>query len=67
VTFGIALGIVLAFAINTTLMSSYELGRLPFLYPPIGAVVLWCLGQIAILGPALRASNVPPMVATRSV
>ncbi|HEX4023492.1 MAG TPA: FtsX-like permease family protein [Steroidobacteraceae bacterium] len=67
VTFGIALGVVLAFAINATLMSFYALGRLPFFYLPVGAVVLWCLGQIAILGPALRASNVPPMVATRSV
>ncbi|HEX4050595.1 MAG TPA: FtsX-like permease family protein [Steroidobacteraceae bacterium] len=67
VSFGIALGMVLAFAINTTLMRFYELGRLPFFYLPIGAVVLWCLGQIAILGPALRASNVPPVVATRSV
>jgi putative ABC transport system permease protein len=67
VTAGIALGIVLAFAINTTLMRVYELGRLPFIYLPIGAVVLWGLGQIAILGPALRASKVPPVVATRSI
>jgi len=52
VTFGIALGCVLAFAINATLMRFYELGRLPFFYVPIGAVVLWCLGQIAILGPS---------------
>lgn len=67
VTFGIALGIVLSLAINTTLMRFYELGRLPFLYLPIGALVLWCLGQLAVLGPALRASNVPPVVATRSI
>lgn len=58
---------MLAIAINTTLMRFYELGRQPLFYLPVGAVVLWCLGQIAILGPALRASNVPPVVATRSV
>ncbi|HEX4050156.1 MAG TPA: FtsX-like permease family protein [Steroidobacteraceae bacterium] len=66
VSFGIALGVVLAFAINTLLMRFYELRRLPFFYLPIGAVLLWCLGQIAVLGPALRASHVPPVAATRS-
>ncbi|MEO6966969.1 MAG: FtsX-like permease family protein [Rhodanobacteraceae bacterium] len=67
VTFGIVLGIMLAFAINLTLMKFYELPRLPFFYLPIGAIVLWLLGQLAVLGPALRASHVPPVVATRSV
>jgi putative ABC transport system permease protein len=37
------------------------------MYFPIGALVLWLIGQIAVLGPALRASRVPPVVATRSV
>jgi putative ABC transport system permease protein len=67
VTAGIALGTVLAFAINLELMKFNEMARLPAFYLPIGAVALWCLGQIAILGPALRAASVPPVVATRSV
>jgi putative ABC transport system permease protein len=67
VTFGIVLGMVLAFAINLTLMKFYELPRLPFFYLPIGALVLWGLGQLAVLGPALRAAAVPPVVATRTV
>ncbi|MEO6966967.1 MAG: FtsX-like permease family protein [Rhodanobacteraceae bacterium] len=67
VTFGIVLGMVLAFAINLTLMKFYELPRLPFFYLPIGAVALWLLGQLAVLGPALRASHLPPVVATRTV
>jgi hypothetical protein len=29
--------------------------------------VLWLLGQSAVLAPALRASRVQPVVATRSV
>ena len=33
---------------------------------PISAVVLWLLGQLAVLGPAMRAANVPPVVATRA-
>jgi putative ABC transport system permease protein len=58
---------VLAFAINLLLMQRYELPRLPLYYLPIGALVLWTLGQLAVLGPALRAAAVPPVVATRSV
>ncbi|HWG77025.1 MAG TPA: FtsX-like permease family protein [Steroidobacteraceae bacterium] len=67
VTAGIVLGTALAFALNLELMRFNAMARLPWVYLPIGAVALWCLGQIAILGPALRAANVPPVVATRSV
>jgi putative ABC transport system permease protein len=34
---------------------------------PIGASLLWLLGQIAVLGPALRASLIPPAIATRTI
>ncbi|MDE3210540.1 MAG: FtsX-like permease family protein [Pseudomonadota bacterium] len=67
VTFGIALGMLLAFVLNAVLMKFYELPHLPLYYLPIGAVALWTLGQLAVLGPALRAAAVPPVVATRSV
>jgi putative ABC transport system permease protein len=66
-TLGIALGMLMAYAINLYLMLHYELPRLPALYFPIGAVALWLIGQLAVLGPALRAAAVPPVVATRSV
>ncbi len=65
-TGGIVLGMALAYGINLLLMLHYELPRLPFYYLPIGAVSLWSLGQLAVLGPALRAAAVPPVVATRS-
>jgi putative ABC transport system permease protein len=67
VSVGIALGMLLAFLLNAVLMQHYELPRLPWFYLPIGALVLWGLGQLAALGPALRAAAVPPVVATRSV
>lgn len=67
VTGGIALGMLLALGLNLALMKFYELPRLPVVYLPIGALVLWALGQLAVLGPALRAAAVPPVVATRSV
>ncbi|PPT90479.1 ABC transporter permease [Xanthomonas theicola] len=63
---GILLGMVLAYAINLWLMGKYELPRLPLSYLPFGAVSLWLLGQLAVLGPARRAAAVPPAVATRS-
>ncbi|KGI78590.1 ABC transporter permease [Oleiagrimonas soli] len=66
-TIGIALGMALAWGINLFLMQHYELPRLPWIYLPVGAVALWLIGQLAVLGPALRASRVPPVVATRSV
>ncbi|MCW0413915.1 ABC transporter permease [Xanthomonas sacchari] len=64
---GIVLGMLLAYAANLYLMSAYELPRLPLWYLPVGAVVLWLLGQLAVLPPARRAAAVPPAVATRSV
>jgi len=66
-TIGIALGMVLAYGINLLLMLHYELPRLPAIYIPVGAIALWLIGQLAVLGPALRAAAVPPVVATRSV
>lgn len=66
VSLGIALGMLLAYALNLTLMRFYELPRLPLLYLPIGALALWVLGQLSVLAPALRAAAVPPVVATRT-
>jgi putative ABC transport system permease protein len=66
-TLGIVLGMVLTYGLNLLLMAHYELERLPGYYLPIGALALWGLGQLAVLGPALRAAAVPPVVATRSV
>ena len=67
VTAGVVLGVLLAIILNLVLMTHYELPRLPLWYLPIGAVALWVLGQLSVLSPALRASRVPPVVATRSV
>ena len=66
-TMGIALGMLLAYGLNQLLMSRYELGRLPLVYLPAGAISLWLLGQIAVYWPARRAASVPPAVATRSI
>lgn len=64
---GILLGVVFAYALNLFLMHRFELPQLPATYLAAGAITLWVLGQLAVLGPALRAAAVSPVVATRSV
>jgi putative ABC transport system permease protein len=66
-TLGLIAGGLLAYAFSLWLMQNYQSPRLPWYYVPIGFLCLWLLGQIAVFGPALRASRVPPAVATRSV
>jgi len=63
---GIALGMLLAYGGNQVLMHHFEIARLPLPYLPFGALALLLLGQAAVIGPALRAAAVPPIVATRS-
>lgn len=62
---GIVIGMVGAYGINQVLMTYYELPRLPWVCLPVGAVLLWALGQIAVLGPARRAAALPPVVVMR--
>ena len=66
-TLGLVVGGVLAYALSLWLMREYQAPRLPWHYVPVGFACLWLLGQLAVLGPALRASRVPPALATRSV
>jgi putative ABC transport system permease protein len=66
-TMGLIAGGILAYAFSLWLMRTYQSPRLPWYYVPLGFLSLWLLGQLAVLGPALRASRVPPAVATRSV
>ena len=64
-TAGVALGVILAYGANLYLMAHYQLDRMPWYYLVVSAIALWILGQIAVLGPSLRASVVSPAVATR--
>ena len=65
VTTGIVLGVAFAFLLNRFLMDRFEIERLPLGYLPLGAVVLWLVGQAAVMGPAWRAAAVPPIGALR--
>jgi putative ABC transport system permease protein len=63
---GAVIGLLLAIGLNELLMRHFEMERLPVLYVLAGIVVVLALGQAAVLAPARRASNVSPIVATRS-
>ena len=64
---GVVIGGVLAIGLNLWLIKQFEMERLAPGYVIAGVVTLLLLGQAAVLAPALRASHVPPVEATRSV
>lgn len=66
-SFGLFLGMGSALLLNWFLDTAYQVGRMPLWYLPAGVLLLWLLGQIAVLAPALRAAAIPPALATRSV
>ncbi|MBE1158848.1 ABC transporter permease [Dyella acidiphila] len=63
---GAVIGIGLAIGLNLLLIQNFEMDRMPVVYVLSGLVVVMVLGQAAVFVPARRASNVPPVVATRS-
>lgn len=60
-------GTLLAIGMNMLLVSQFEMARLSFIYVIVGVVLLLLLGQAAVLTPALRASRLSPVEATRPV
>ena len=64
---GVAIGVLLAVGLNMWLMSHYEMTRIPVMYVLTGVLAMLVIGQAAVFAPARRASNVPPVVATRAV
>ncbi len=64
---GCIIGIALGVAANLWMLQSIALARLPVIYPIVGVIAMFVLGQLAVLWPALRAAAVPPAVVTRSV
>src|SRR3546814_1877019 len=63
---GVLVGALLAIGINLWMVTQFEMARLSLAYVVIGVVALLLLGQGAVLAPALRASRVSPVEATRS-
>lgn len=66
-TAGVVLGIALAFALNGVLLTVVAGAKLAWEIVAGGAVLLWVVGIGATLGPALRAAELPPALATQNV
>jgi putative ABC transport system permease protein len=64
---GVLLGAVLTVGLNIILVNTFGLDRIDWFYIPIGMLVLWLVGQAAVFGPARKAVNIPPALATRTV
>ena len=64
---GIVTGGILAVALNIYMVQAFSLTPLAWYVIPIAMLVLWIVGQLAVAGPARRAANVPPAIATRSI
>ena len=66
-TCGAVLGVGLALALNVGLLNVVEGSRIGWQVLAAGVVLLWAIGLGSALGPALRASQVAPAIATRNV
>lgn len=64
---GIALGTILAFAMSWWLGTEFSLPKLDWRFVPPVVLGLLIISQLAVFGPARRASNISPAMATRSV
>jgi putative ABC transport system permease protein len=64
---GVVVGALLAIVINLWMVTRFEMDRMSLVYVGVGIIALLLLGQGAVLAPALRASRVSPVEATRSV
>ena len=66
-TVGVLGGAVLAVAINIWMVQIFALTPIAWYVVPVAMLALWIVGQLAVLGPARRASQVSPATATRSI
>jgi len=64
---GVALGIVLTFVMSWWLGTQFNLPQLDWRYLPPVVLGVFLISQLAVVGPARRASRISPALATRSV
>jgi putative ABC transport system permease protein len=64
---GVLLGAALTVGLNIILVNTFGLDRIDWFYIPLGMLVLWLVGQGAVFGPARKAANIPPALATRTI
>ena len=63
---GLVVGSGMAIGLNIAMVEAFSLEPLAWYVIPAAAIALWIVGMLAVAGPARRASNVSPAIATRS-
>ena len=63
---GLAIGGILSVALNVAMVEAFALEPLAWYVIPVAMLALWVVGQAAVAGPARKASNITPAIATRS-
>jgi putative ABC transport system permease protein len=64
---GVVLGAVFAIVINIGLQNLFAVPRFSWIWTPVSMALLVAISLVAVLIPAMRAAQVPPAVATRTV
>lgn len=64
---GVFIGAALTIGLNIIMIETFSLTRITWYLVPAAMLMLLVVGQVAVFGPAKRASSVPPAVATRTV
>ena len=64
---GVFGGAILAVSLNIWMVHAFDLAPIAWYLIPSAMIILWLVGQIAVFGPARRASLVSPAIATRAV
>lgn len=64
---GVVIGAALTVGLNMLMIETFSLTRITWYLVPLAMLMLLIVGQIAVFGPAKKASSVPPAVATRTV
>lgn len=64
---GIIAGAIFAVALNIFMVREFALTPLAWYVVPMAMLILWVVGQAAVVGPARRASGISPAIATRSI
>ncbi len=65
-TAGVVAGGVIAIGLNLFMVENFDLTPMPWWVVPAAMIVLWTVGQLAVAGPARRATSIAPSIATRS-
>jgi len=63
---GLVIGGILSVALNVAMVEAFALEPLAWYVIPVAMLALWSVGQAAVAGPARKASNITPAIATRS-